>query len=40
MTNVLNRIRDKIIDAQIDKVLGGFGEAFGKSVQQVERKKD
>ena len=31
MTNVLNRIRDKIIDAQIDKFLGGFGENFGKS---------
>jgi len=29
MTNVLNRIRDKIIDAQIEKILGGFGEAFG-----------
>ena len=28
MTNVLNRIRDKIIDAQLDKLLGGFGEAF------------
>ena len=31
MTNVLNRIRDKIIDAQIEKILGGFGENFGKS---------
>ena len=31
MTNVLNRIRDKILDAQIDKLLGGFGENFGKS---------
>ncbi len=31
MTNVLNRIRDKIIDAQLEKLIGGFGEAFGKS---------
>ena len=31
MTGVLNRIRDKIIDAQLDKLIGGFGEAFGKS---------
>ena len=31
MTNVLNRIRDKIIDNQIDKIIGGFGENFGKS---------
>ena len=30
MTNVLNRIRDKIIDAQLEKLIGGFGEAFGK----------
>ena len=31
MTNVLKRIRNKIIDAQIDKLIGGFGENFGKS---------
>ena len=31
MSGVLNRIRDKIIDAQLDKLVGGFGEAFGKS---------
>ena len=30
MTNVLNRIRDKIIDAQLEKLIGGFGENFGK----------
>ena len=30
MTNVLNRIRDKIIDAQLEKIIGGFGENFGK----------
>ena len=31
MSGVLNRIRDKIIDAQLAKLVGGFGEAFGKS---------
>jgi len=30
MTGVLNKIRDKIIDAQIDRVFGSFGENFGK----------
>ena len=30
MTNVLNRIRDKIIDAQLDKLLDGFAENVGK----------
>ena len=29
MTNVLNRVRDKIIDAQLDKAFGNFGESFG-----------
>jgi len=28
MTNVLNRVRNKIIDAQLDKLLGNFGESF------------
>jgi len=31
MTNVLNRIRDKIIDAQLDRLLSGFGDNFKKS---------
>jgi hypothetical protein len=30
MTNVLNRIRDKIIDAQLDKLFDGFAENVGK----------
>lgn len=30
MAGVLNKIRDKIIDAQLDKLLGGFAENFGK----------
>jgi len=38
MTGVLNRIRDKIIDAQLDKLIGGFGEAFGKSASGGEKK--
>jgi len=38
MTGVLNRIRDKIIDAQIDKLIGGFGEAFGKGASGKEKK--
>ena len=38
MTNVLNRIRDKIIDAQIEKIIGGFGEAFGSSASGGKRK--
>ena len=28
MLNVLNRIRDKIIDSQIDKLLSNFGDSF------------
>ena len=38
MTGVLNRIRDKIIDAQIDKLIGGFGEAFGAGASGGEKK--
>jgi hypothetical protein len=38
MTNVLNRIRDKIIDAQIEKLIGGFGENFGKGASGEEKK--
>jgi len=38
MTGVLNRIRDKIIDAQLDKLVGGFGEAFGKAASGGEKK--
>ena len=38
MTGVLNRIRDKIIDAQLDKLIGGFGEAFGKGASGGEKK--
>ena len=38
MSNVLNRIRDKIIDAQLDRLIGGFGEAFGKSASGGEKK--
>lgn len=38
MTGILNRIRDKIIDAQLDKLIGGFGEAFGKSASGGEKK--
>ena len=30
MAGVLNKIRDKIIDAQLDKLLGGFAENFAK----------
>tara|TARA_R100000988_G_C4007632_1_gene174112 strand:- start:7948 stop:9885 length:1938 start_codon:yes stop_codon:yes gene_type:complete len=38
MTGVLNRIRDKILDAQIDKLIGGFGEAFGAASSGGEKK--
>ena len=38
MTNVLNRIKNKIIDAQIDNLIGGFGEAFSKGARGEERK--
>ena len=37
MTNVLNRVRDKIIDAQIDKAIGGFGESFGSAASGGKR---
>ena len=38
MTGVLNRIRDKIIESQIEKLLGGFGEAFGAGASGGEKK--
>ena len=38
MTNVLNRIRDKIIDAQLDKAIGGFSDAFSAGATGGQRK--
>jgi hypothetical protein len=35
MTNVLNRIRDKIIDAQLDRLVGGFSDAFSAGARRT-----
>ena len=38
LTGILNRLRDAIIDAQIEKLVGGFGEAFEESASGGEKK--
>jgi hypothetical protein len=35
MTNVLNRIRDKIIDAQLDRLVGGISENFSAGARRT-----
>ena len=38
LTGVLNRLRNAIIDAQLERLIGGFGEAFEKSASGGEKR--